>query len=205
MRWIFHIAATAFSMIFLARCRYPYRFGVAGLGRGLCCRFGLRRCFCLRTIITRGSGTVTGRIVDSYTRLNIIAIDIETDSFSVILYGICFDLDTAAHEIVPLKYGGEPVCDMMLRFFYVVCNHVFKRKHSFDVHVSGAGNQVFSIGIFGGELPSDQMTAIPQVSAGDAIIFCLNPSGGLNAADVTTGFVCSRHCIPAESRSEYFS
>ena len=155
LRWIFHIAATAFSMIFLARCRYPYRFSVAGLGRGLCCRFGLRRCFCLRSILTCRSGTVTGRIVDSYTRLNIVAIDIETDSFTVVLYGICFDLDTAAHKIVPLKYGGDPVCDMMIRFFYVVRNHVFKRKHSFDVHVSSAGNQVLSIGIFGGKLPSD--------------------------------------------------
>ena len=176
-------------MIFLAGCRYPYHFCIAGSIGRLRSRFGLLGCFRLSGTIVCGAGAFAGRIVDSYTGLNIIAIDIETDSFPVVFYGVGFDLDTAAHEIISFEYRSDSVCYMMICFFYVVCNHIFKRKHSFDIHISGTGDQIFSIGIFGGELPPDQMATIPQVAAGDTIIFCLYPAGWFDAADASTCFV----------------
>lgn len=80
------------------------------------------------------SGAVTGGIINGYAGLNIIAINIKTNSFAAVFNRIRFYLNAAAHKIVALINRRDPVCNMMVCFLDVVGNHILKGQHTLNVH-----------------------------------------------------------------------
>ncbi len=86
---------------------------------------------------------------------------------------------------------------MIFCLFYIICDHVFKRQHSVHIQIPGAGNQVFLIGIFSGELKTDQMTPVVQIFSVYIIVFCILPSGRLHLTDALTLFC--RHEVHSDS------
>ena len=74
---------------------------------------------------------------------------------------------------------------MIPGFSDVICRHVFEGLHALHVHITRPGDQIFLIGILPGELITDQMTAVVQVIAIDAVVFDCMPSGRSDLTDLT--------------------
>ena len=123
---------------------------------------------------------VTGGIINADKWLYIVAIDIEQDAFTVILYGFCLHLYAAGDQIVPFIIRSNTIEYMVVGFLNVVSYHVFKWQHTGDIQIPGTGNQILLVGIFSSQLVSDQMTAVIQVFSVYTIIFYGLPAGGLD-------------------------
>ena len=87
---------------------------------------------------------------------------------------------------------------MLICLFHIVRYHIFKRKHSFYVQISGSCNKIFFICIFSCKLITDQMTAVIQIFSIDKIIFHSMPAGRLYRTNIST--LLRRHQILSHAR-----
>ena len=62
----------------------------------------------------------------------------------------------------------------------IVRYHVFKGKHTLHIHIPGAGDEIFFIGVLAGQLVPDQVTAVIEILA---VVLLVDPPGGGDAAD----------------------
>ena len=121
----------------------------------------------------------------------------------------------AARRLSPSKTWRHTIHNVLICFFYIVRYHIFKRKHSFYVQISGSGNKIFFICIFSCKLITDQMTAVIQIFSIDKIIFHSMPAGRLYRTNIPTLLRLSiRSCptlatqtvhLPSGSNSPYVS
>ena len=72
---------------------------------------------------------------------------------------------------------------MVFRFFYIVRHQILKGQHTIDIQIAGACDQVFLIGILGGQLIADQVAAVVQIFSIYEIIFGHLPARWLHLAD----------------------
>ena len=101
---------------------------------------------------------LSGLVVDGDAGLDVVAVDAEGDF--VVLDGFGFQEHAGGDQVVPLKDGGDPVEDMVLREQDVVGDLVLEGEHAFHVQISGSGDQVLLIGVFAGELIADQIAIL---------------------------------------------
>ena len=66
---------------------------------------------------------------------------------------------------------------------HIIRHLVFKGQHTVHIHIPGAGDEVFLIGVFAGELETDEVAAVIQALAVHEIVLVLHPAGGLHLAD----------------------
>ena len=86
---------------------------------------------------------------------------------------------------------------MISRFLNIVCHHIFKRQHTLNIHIACTGNQIPLIGIFTGELKTDQMAPVIQESSIHKVILRRLPTGRFYLSNGSTGF--RRHQILANT------
>ena len=101
----------------------------------------------------------------------------------VVLHAGSFHFHPARHQLAVPKIRRDPVEHMMPSVADVIGNLIFKGKHAVYVEVAGAGDKIMLIGILAGKLKADQVAAVVEVLAVHAVIFRLNPSGGMDGAD----------------------
>ena len=106
------------------------------------------------------------------SRLNIIAEHMEANTLTVVLNRFCFHSHAVSHQVIIKENRSYPVKHMVSCFLYVVCDHVFKRKHTVNIEIACSSDEVFLVGVFCGELPTYQMTAVIKVAAVHIVIFC---------------------------------
>ena len=119
-------------------------------------------------------------------------------SFSIILHRFSFHKHAGSQQIISFKNRCHPIHNVLICFFHIVRYHIFKRKHSFYVQISGSGNKIFFICIFSCKLITDQMTAVIQIFSIDKIIFHSMPAGRLYRTNIST--LLRRHQILSHAR-----
>ena len=77
---------------------------------------------------------------------------------------------------------------MVVCLFYIVSNHIFKRQHAIYVQISGPGHEIPFVRIFGGELITDQMTAVVEVFAVYVVVLHGVPAGRFDHTDPSALF-----------------
>ena len=83
---------------------------------------------------------------------------------------------------------------MVIGFVYISCGFFLKRKHTFIVHVAGAGDQVLFIGIFRSKAVGDEVAAVIQIVAvHDTGVFDCVPAGWPDLTDFPARF--GRHGV----------
>ena len=63
---------------------------------------------------------------------------------------------------------------------HIVRHLIFKGQHPLHVHIPGAGDEIFFVGVFTGKLKADEVTAVIEVPVVHKIILVLHPAGGLH-------------------------
>lgn len=111
-------------------------------------------CFSLRCL------TFAGGIINFHARLDVIAVHVKANAFAVVLDRPRLHLHARGDKIAALKHRRDPIEHMVAGFLYIVSDHILKWQHTLDIEVSRAGDQVLLVGILGGKLPADQVTAI---------------------------------------------
>ncbi len=127
--------------------------------------------------------------------LGVVDIYIIRNAFPIILHGHSFHLYTICQQIVSIKIRGYTVQHVVICFRNIICHHIFKRKHSVHVHIACAGDQIFLIGIFPGQLIPDQVASVIQIVSVYLVICNGMPASGLdmsNALPFSSGHqICS--------------
>ena len=82
---------------------------------------------------------------------------------------------------------------MIIRFFDIICHLILEWKHTIYIHIAGSCNQVTFIRILTGQLETNQMTTVVQISTVNSIIFLIHPACWLHTTDAFS-FLC-RHQI----------
>ena len=49
---------------------------------------------------------------------------------------------------------------MLIRFFDIISNHIFKWKHAIHVQISGSCDQILFVGVLTRQLKPDQVTTV---------------------------------------------
>src|SRR5699024_7414210 len=75
----------------------------------------------------------------------------------------------------------------------IIRDLIFKGEHSLDIHVTGAGDKIFFIGVLSSELIADEMAAVIEVFSVDEIVFHSVPPTWFYLTD-TAPFLCG-HCV----------
>lgn len=150
--------------------------------------------------------TLSGDIVDRNTGLYIVYEDIEPDTFSMVFHRLRFHLYTGCYEVITFKYRSDPIQYVVIRFLDMISNHIFKWQHTFHVHIPSTGYQILLVGIFTGQLESDQMAPVIEIfPIYQVIIPDGMPAGRLYHSDGASFFcrhqifsdVCHRSSAPA--------
>ena len=121
--------------------------------------------------------TLAGGIVNGDARLDVVSVCTESDPFPAVLYTVSLHQYAGGHQVISFKNRSDPVEYMVASLLYIVGNHIFKGQHSIHIHVSGAGDQILFVGIFPGQLESDQMAAIVKVLPIHPIVLHCLPAG----------------------------
>ena len=122
-------------------------------------------------------------IVDGHAWLAVIDVDVEANPLAAVLHAQRLHLDASGYQVVPVIDRGDAVKHMVPRLLDVVRHHVLKGQHPIYIHIPGAGNQVFLVGVLPGELVADQMAAVVEVLPVHAVILHCLPACGLDRAD----------------------
>ena len=104
-------------------------------------------------------------VIDDHAGLGIVGIDAEADAFAFVLHGPAFHQHAFGNQVIPVENGGGPVENMVFRFLHVVGHHVLKGQHALDIHVPGAGDQIFLVGVLAGELEANEVAAVIKIAA----------------------------------------
>ena len=80
---------------------------------------------------------------------------------------------------------------MVPGLLHIVCHHILKGQHPFNVEIPGACDQVLHVGVFCRELIADQVTAVIKIFSINAVIPDRVPAAGLDLSD--TPPLLSRH------------
>ena len=107
----------------------------------------------------------------------------KADAPALIFHGICLHLHAPGHQFGIHKGGGHPVEHMIPGGGHIVRHLIFKGQHPLHVHIPGAGDEIFFVGVFTGKLKADEVTAVIEVPVVHKIILVLHPAGGLHLAD----------------------
>ena len=137
--------------------------------------------------------TLSRRIVDRDSRLNIVNINTEQDSVAFVLHRFRFHQDSGCHKVISLKDRRHAVHHMVSGFFYIVGCQVLKRQHSLNIKVSRTRDQILFVRVLRSQLVSDQMASVIQIFSIHKIIFRIDPPCWLYLADRTALF--RRHRI----------
>ena len=104
--------------------------------------------------------------------------------------------DVAASLPRPALCLGLDLCDPMVAgFFDIICNHIFKWQHTFNIQIPSTGNKILLIGVFGCQLVADKMAAVIKILSVNIVIFNSVPAGRFYLADFTA-LLCW-HCFGA--------
>ena len=122
----------------------------------------------------------TGGIIDDHAGLGIVDIDIEADTVACILHRVGLHLYPPAYQFLTGKHRCYPVQHVVLRFLYIVGNHILKGQHTVHITVTGTGDQIAFIGVFTGELEANEMAAVIQALAVHMVILRLDPARRLD-------------------------
>jgi len=123
---------------------------------------------------------LAGGVVDGDAGLDVVHIDIEADAFPLVLHRPSLHLDTAGYQVLTLEHRGHPVEDVVVRLLYIVRHQIFKGQHPVHIHIAGAGDEIFLVGVLSGELKADQVTAVVQVLP---VVLPVDPAGGCDGTD----------------------
>ena len=107
----------------------------------------------------------------------------KADAPALIFHGICLHLHASGHQFCACKGGGHPVEHMIPGGGHIVCHLILKGQHPLHVHVPGASDEIFFVGVFAGKLKADEVAAVIEAPAVHKIILVLHPAGGLHLAD----------------------
>lgn len=151
-----------------------------------------------RRAVLRGTAAVrkavfAGRVVDFDARLHVVAEHVEADAVAVVLDRVRLHLHALRNEVVAVKNRGDAVHDMVAGFLHVVRDHVLEGEHAVHVQVARAGDEVAAVGVFGGQLPADEVTAVVEVLAVHEIVLARDPAGRLDLADRAALFALRGH------------
>ena len=86
---------------------------------------------------------------------------------------------------------------MVIRFMYIIRDHIFKGQHPFCIHIPRARDQVLLIGILPGELEPDQMAPVIEPAAVHIVIILILPAGRFYGTDIPALFC--RHGLLAHT------
>ncbi|CCY58168.1 unknown [Clostridium sp. CAG:632] len=125
---------------------------------GRCLFFGICLChLCIRY------PALSGRIINSDTRLHIIAKYTEFHSGALIFHRLSFYQYPGCNQIPPFKYRCHPIKHMVIGFLHIICYLVLKWYHTGCIHVPGTGNQILLVCILACQLISNQVATIIQI------------------------------------------
>ena len=128
-----------------------------------------------------GRAAFPGGIVDLYARLAVVDIDAEANL--IVLHGQPLHQNAAGDQLAAFKDRGDTIEDVICRFLYIVGHHVFKGEHPLHVQVARAGDEVAFVGVFAGELVTDEMAAVIEIFSVHIVVFCRLPAGGPHLPD----------------------
>ena len=162
------------------RCRSRFGNGISRRCRFLCDRSFAKSAF-------------SSCVVDDDTRLDIIAEHVIENAISVILNGLRLHKYAVSYQIRSFKDWRDAVHNMVVCFLYIVGNHIFKWQHSRNIQITSARDKIPCICIFSRKLIAQQMAAIIQVFAINAVILYGMPSCWFYLTDRTP--LLGRHNI----------
>ena len=81
-------------------------------------------------------------IVNDDSGLYIVTKNVEIDAVAFVLNGIGLHPNAPCHKLVALKYGRNPIENMVARFFNIVSHKIFKGQHTHNVHIARARYKV---------------------------------------------------------------
>lgn len=131
---------------------------------------------------------VSSHIVNFNARLDVISVDVETDSGAVVFDRVTLHLDATGHQFVALEIRSDPVQNMVAGFLHIISYHILKGQHTLHIKKAGAGDQIAIIGVLAGELITDQMAAVIQIHPVNQIVIADRvPARWLDGADLAPG------------------
>ena len=148
-------------------------------------RHGFRRGLLLLRLLT-GKPALPCGVVDLHSGLDIVHIHIEADPGALVLHTVGLHLHAVGYQVEILENRRHPIEYMVAGLLHIVRHLIFKGQHPLHIHVAGAGDEIFLVGVFSGKLVADEMAAVIEVLAVHDVILHRLPAGGLHLADLTT-------------------
>lgn len=121
-----------------------------------------------------------GGVVDLHMRLQVVAVHVEAQRLAVILDRLRLEADTAADEFLFVIHGRDAVEHVVARVADIAEDLLLKRQHARLVEIARAGQEIFAVGVFAAERPSDKVAAVIEALARNKVVALLVPTGGVD-------------------------